>query len=227
MANAPKRQFVRPAARMAVPEGWWGQVRSGSASPTRAVARGRQGLQSLHVMIRHPTAMDGHVQQRYKWALGCRAGAANPPIRLAARVSKFTQNFPPTSNVANIIHLPTQLSARQPQSCLTRVSGTRAHAPTARAPAAGKILLDRFPPLPAAIALGLVKRVGLTFTILCSRVCKHNAGLIRKYDLNLCRQCFREKAKDIGFNKVRGELVSKRNESPRKLTRSPPVPIND
>lgn len=35
-----------------------------------------------------------------------------------------------------------------------------------------------------------------------SRVCKHKAGLIRKYDLNLCRQCFREKAKDIGFNKV-------------------------
>ncbi|KAI8659468.1 40S ribosomal protein S29 [Fusarium sp. Ph1] len=38
---------------------------------------------------------------------------------------------------------------------------------------------------------------------LCSRVCKHKAGLIRKYDLNLCRQCFREKAKDIGFNKYR------------------------
>ncbi|KAG7130708.1 40S ribosomal protein S29 like [Verticillium longisporum] len=35
------------------------------------------------------------------------------------------------------------------------------------------------------------------------RVCKHSAGLIRKYDLNLCRQCFREKAKDIGFNKFR------------------------
>ncbi|RDA93459.1 hypothetical protein CP533_2676 [Ophiocordyceps camponoti-saundersi (nom. inval.)] len=34
------------------------------------------------------------------------------------------------------------------------------------------------------------------------RVCKHRAGLIRKYDLNLCRQCFREKSKDIGFNKV-------------------------
>ncbi|KOS19183.1 40S ribosomal protein S29 [Escovopsis weberi] len=33
------------------------------------------------------------------------------------------------------------------------------------------------------------------------RVCKHTAGLIRKYDLNLCRQCFREKSKDIGFNK--------------------------
>jgi ribosomal protein S14 len=36
-----------------------------------------------------------------------------------------------------------------------------------------------------------------------SRVCTHPAGLIRKYGLNLCRQCFREKSQDIGFIKVR------------------------
>jgi ribosomal protein S14 len=36
-----------------------------------------------------------------------------------------------------------------------------------------------------------------------SRVCAHRAGLIRKYGLNICRQCFREKATDIGFVKVR------------------------
>jgi ribosomal protein S14 len=36
-----------------------------------------------------------------------------------------------------------------------------------------------------------------------SRVCTHRAGLIRKYGLNICRQCFREKATDIGFVKVR------------------------
>jgi hypothetical protein len=35
-----------------------------------------------------------------------------------------------------------------------------------------------------------------------SRVCTHKAGLIRKYGLNICRQCFREKASDIGFIKV-------------------------
>jgi small subunit ribosomal protein S29e len=35
-----------------------------------------------------------------------------------------------------------------------------------------------------------------------SRVCTHKAGLIRKYGLNICRQCFREKAADIGFVKV-------------------------
>ncbi|KAK4554388.1 40S ribosomal protein S29 [Recurvomyces mirabilis] len=35
------------------------------------------------------------------------------------------------------------------------------------------------------------------------RVCTHPAGLIRKYGLNICRQCFREKSADIGFTKVR------------------------
>lgn len=38
-----------------------------------------------------------------------------------------------------------------------------------------------------------------------SRVCTHKAGLIRKYGLNICRQCFREKAADIGFTKVRAD----------------------
>lgn len=38
---------------------------------------------------------------------------------------------------------------------------------------------------------------------LYSRVCTHRAGLIRKYGLNICRQCFREKSADIGFIKVR------------------------
>ena len=28
-------------------------------------------------------------------------------------------------------------------------------------------------------------------------------GLIRKYGLNICRQCFREKSADIGFHKYR------------------------
>jgi small subunit ribosomal protein S29e len=35
-----------------------------------------------------------------------------------------------------------------------------------------------------------------------SRLCAHQAGLIRKYGLDLCRQCFREKASAIGFVKV-------------------------
>jgi len=34
-------------------------------------------------------------------------------------------------------------------------------------------------------------------------VCGNNKGIIRKYDLNTCRQCFREYAKNIGFIKVR------------------------
>lgn len=35
-----------------------------------------------------------------------------------------------------------------------------------------------------------------------SRSCSNHHGLIRKYGLNLCRQCFREYANDIGFKKV-------------------------
>ncbi|KAI8827200.1 ribosomal protein S14p/S29e-domain-containing protein [Fimicolochytrium jonesii] len=42
------------------------------------------------------------------------------------------------------------------------------------------------------------------------RVCAHQAGLIRKYNLNICRQCFREYSKDIGFIKVR-KRVRRRN----------------
>ncbi|RKP24699.1 ribosomal protein S14p/S29e-domain-containing protein [Syncephalis pseudoplumigaleata] len=38
------------------------------------------------------------------------------------------------------------------------------------------------------------------------RVCSHRQGLIRKYGLDMCRQCFREYAKDIGFIKV-GDAV--------------------
>ncbi|KAJ1800124.1 40S ribosomal protein S29, partial [Coemansia sp. RSA 2399] len=33
------------------------------------------------------------------------------------------------------------------------------------------------------------------------RICVHRAGLIRKYGLDLCRQCFRENAAAIGFEK--------------------------
>jgi hypothetical protein len=36
----------------------------------------------------------------------------------------------------------------------------------------------------------------------CSRVCANPHGLIRKYGLMCCRQCFRSNAKDIGFIKV-------------------------
>ncbi|KAE9618663.1 hypothetical protein Lal_00047178 [Lupinus albus] len=35
------------------------------------------------------------------------------------------------------------------------------------------------------------------------RVCGNPHGLIRKYGLNCCRQCFRSNAKEIGFIKYR------------------------
>ncbi|CCD61868.1 Small ribosomal subunit protein uS14 [Caenorhabditis elegans] len=34
------------------------------------------------------------------------------------------------------------------------------------------------------------------------RVCAGHHGLIRKYGLDLCRRCFREQARDIGFKKL-------------------------
>lgn len=41
-----------------------------------------------------------------------------------------------------------------------------------------------------------------------SRACSNRHGLIRKYGLNICRQCFREYANDIGFKKVNSESDS-------------------
>ena len=43
----------------------------------------------------------------------------------------------------------------------------------------------------------------ILFILFFSRVCSNGHGLIRKYGLNMCRQCFRQYAKDIGFKKVR------------------------
>ncbi|KAI4728398.1 hypothetical protein E4T49_03763 [Aureobasidium sp. EXF-10728] len=47
------------------------------------------------------------------------------------------------------------------------------------------------------------ENIWLTIRVFYSRVCTHKAGLIRKYGLNICRQCFREKSTDIGFVKTR------------------------
>ncbi|MEF8779545.1 MAG: 30S ribosomal protein S14 [Haloferacaceae archaeon] len=33
------------------------------------------------------------------------------------------------------------------------------------------------------------------------RRCGRKQGLVGKYDINLCRQCFREVARDMGFKK--------------------------
>ncbi|GGJ13231.1 30S ribosomal protein S14 [Halobellus salinus] len=35
------------------------------------------------------------------------------------------------------------------------------------------------------------------------RRCGRNQGLVGKYDINLCRQCFREVAREMGFKKYR------------------------
>ena len=33
-------------------------------------------------------------------------------------------------------------------------------------------------------------------------LCYARQGLIRKYDMNLCRKCFRDNSEQIGFHKV-------------------------
>jgi small subunit ribosomal protein S14 len=38
--------------------------------------------------------------------------------------------------------------------------------------------------------------------VACRR-CGREQGLVGKYDINLCRQCFREIAREMGFRKYR------------------------
>lgn len=81
----------------------------------------------------------------------------------------------------------------QKQTWPTRTFGTLAPASSAKAPVSGMFRDNsnhcemQYPHL----------------TCYISRVCAHRAALIRKYDLNICRQCFREYANDIGFHKVK------------------------
>ena len=56
-------------------------------------------------------------------------------------------------------------------------------------------------PAPAADLTVFVKRT--FFFRPHSRQCANRKGLIRKYNLNLCRQCFRQYSSDIGFAKYR------------------------
>ena len=39
------------------------------------------------------------------------------------------------------------------------------------------------------------------------RVCKNRRGVIRKYEMNMCRRCFRENAAAIGFVRVTKYLL--------------------
>jgi hypothetical protein len=61
-----------------------------------------------------------------------------------------------------------------------------------------------------------------------SRVCTHKAGLVRKYGLNICRQCFREKALDIGFTKVsRIRLENRATQTGGTNTKTAPLNVSN
>ena len=62
-------------------------------------------------------------------------------------------------------------------------------------------------PRAEASELGIFLVSFSSFLHFFSRRCGNNKGLIRKYDLNLCRRCFRERAVEIGFKKVFSFLV--------------------
>lgn len=89
-------------------------------------------------------------------------------------------------------------SRHQPQPCPTKPSTTQDPVPTEKAPEPGECPST----LSAATRASRSPRAHMGKTDDYSRVCTHKAGLIRKYGLNICRQCFREKAEDIGFVKV-------------------------
>jgi ribosomal protein S14 len=115
---------------------------------------------------------------------------------------KFTRLMDPPNSATN-----PQIANRNHPTCLTSPSGTRARAPTERALANGKSALSGFHSSvqrsqrdDEAVSLVLGTRAN---EITHSRVCTHPAGLIRKYGLMICRQCFREKSTDIGFIKHR------------------------
>lgn len=99
--------------------------------------------------------------------------------------------------------------AKTPSTCPTSLSGTRARAPTARAAASGTFT-PRWNRMGGIAQMEnarsrrywTFKIAGANIGFSHSRVCTHKAGLVRKYGLNICRQCFREKATDIGFHKV-------------------------
>ena len=60
----------------------------------------------------------------------------------------------------------------------------------------------------SSIYLLVLFSVLFTHFLFCLSRCTANQGaIIRKYHLHMCRQCFRERAEDIGFVKVRTNLI--------------------
>ncbi|KAG5474805.1 hypothetical protein LSCM4_03982 [Leishmania orientalis] len=47
------------------------------------------------------------------------------------------------------------------------------------------------------------QKIGMGKGSRCCVICSNQKALIRKYELNVCRQCFRENAEHIGFAKLR------------------------
>lgn len=90
-------------------------------------------------------------------------------------------------------------------SWVTTLSGTPTPRDTARAPANGEKLYHTCGCVPHVCSGrgGCRSMLNDVSPCPCSRVCSNQGGLIRKYGMNICRQCFRERSADIGFVKYR------------------------
>ncbi|KAI7935067.1 hypothetical protein MJO28_016291 [Puccinia striiformis f. sp. tritici] len=133
-----------------------------------------EGGVSLSVRFRSPN-----------WALqpGGLSLAPRPPGRSPYLLAIDRQPHIHPSATEAPLSLPgiKQYQLKSDQIKLTRKN--IAHEPTVKAPVAGQHSR------PSSSA------------VLSVKVCNHTAGLIRKYGLNICRQCFRERAAAIGFSK--------------------------
>ncbi|CUF97961.1 ribosomal protein S29, putative [Bodo saltans] len=47
------------------------------------------------------------------------------------------------------------------------------------------------------------QKIGLGKGGRCCVMCSNQKSLIRKYELNVCRQCFRENSDNLGFHKLK------------------------
>lgn len=150
------------------------------------------GGERVHVLSRVIDSPESDVPSYPNWGCG-----PSRCTQVKCKISSGNQ-FAKSNHPATLRAFGLQSS---PQRCLTKASGTPDPETTARALAAGTNIYILCPKFHAPDGVEIIDRKQLMLTSR-SRVCKHKAGLIRKYDLNLCRQCFREKAKDIGFNKV-------------------------
>lgn len=194
-ARASPHALAAPAATPAPhaagsPQPWasrpCGTSTRSPAQRARAPGEGpaRPRAHACHTPMQLPPARAGHWhgpawQPGARWGAGSRGWAST---HAHARAAASPQRTRAAAAHGPAARLQARVLRMQHRAACWQAAGARTHAcmPTRRMPMHAR-------PPPHA----------------CSRVCGNGGGMIRKYGLNICRQCFREYAKDIGFIKVR------------------------